>query len=207
MVWEKQQATTTDAPAVKGARKDTGDTKTECYYLFSFWDHQCPHQPLHRGAQIQRCAGTGDTKTKCYYLFSTHFGITSAHTNPSPRSPNTALRNARKGTGDTKTECHYPFSTHFGITSAHNNPSQRSPNTALEGARKGTGDTKTECHYLFSTHFRITSAHTNPSPRSPNTAWGKTLVIPKQSATTCSAFILGSPMPTPTLHPGAQIQR
>ena len=34
--------------------------------------------------------------------FSTHFGITSAHTNPSPRIPNTALGGARKGTGDTK---------------------------------------------------------------------------------------------------------
>ena len=31
--------------------------------------------------------GTGDTKTKWYYLGSTHFGITSAHTNLSPRNP------------------------------------------------------------------------------------------------------------------------
>ena len=28
--------------------------------------------------------GTGDTKMKWYYLGSTHFGITSEHTNPSP---------------------------------------------------------------------------------------------------------------------------
>ena len=32
--------------------------------------------------------GTGDTKTEWYSLFSTHFGITSAHTNPPPRRPN-----------------------------------------------------------------------------------------------------------------------
>ena len=86
---------------------------------------------------MQRWGGarksTDDTKTECYYLFSSHFGITSAHTNPPPRSPNTALGGARKGTDDTKTDCYYLFSTHFGITSAHTNPSPGSPNTALGG--------------------------------------------------------------------------
>ena len=32
-------------------------------------------------------------------------------------------------------------------------------------------------------------------------------MIPKRSATTCSALNLGSPVPTPIFHPGAQIQR
>ena len=78
----------------------------------SFWNHQCARKrctkehPTHpwdlpttlkllvvpKLTEKKRSSGgarkgTGDTKTKWYYLGSTHFGITSAHTNLSPRNP------------------------------------------------------------------------------------------------------------------------
>ena len=72
IVWEKQQATTTDAPAE--LIFETLSTPT-----------------LHRGAPNTGLRGarkgTGDTKTECYYLFSTHFGTTSEHTKPHSHSP------------------------------------------------------------------------------------------------------------------------
>ena len=67
---------------------------------------------------------------------------------------------------------------------------------------KGTGGTKTEWYFLFSPHCGIVNAHTNALPGNRKTALegaSMALVILKRDATTCSALIVGSPVPTPIL--------
>ena len=108
----------------------------------------CSSWSIFFGTLVGDGRSTGDAKTEICYLFSIHFGITSAHTKPSPRNPNTDIVTsptllimlhlryffwtwlvATKSTGDTETEWYHLFGTHFGIASAHTKPHSNSPQT------------------------------------------------------------------------------